>query len=81
MSLERRGIPTATFITHAFAAYAQGLCRMQGLEALPNIVIPHPIASEGCRSQPVRRCSVAYGLLLGGLMAMVGRRSQPLPLK
>jgi hypothetical protein len=46
MSLERRGIPTATFITHAFAQYAQGLCRMQGLEALPNIVIPHPIASR-----------------------------------
>lgn len=46
MSLERRGIPTATFITHAFATYAQGLCRMQGLEALPNIVIPHPIAAR-----------------------------------
>lgn len=46
MALERRGIPTATFITHAFAAYAQGLCRMQGLEGLPNVVIPHPIASR-----------------------------------
>jgi hypothetical protein len=46
MSLEHRGIPTATFITHAFATYAAGLCRMQGLEALPNIVIPHPIASR-----------------------------------
>lgn len=46
MALERRGIPTATFITHAFAAYARGLCRMQGLAALPNVVIPHPIASR-----------------------------------
>ena len=46
MSLERSGIPTATFITHAFANYARGLCRMQGLEALPSIVIPHPIASR-----------------------------------
>ena len=46
MNLERRGIPTATFITHAFATYARGLCRMQGLEALPGIVIPHPIASR-----------------------------------
>lgn len=46
MSLERRGIPTATFITDAFATYARGLCRMQGLETLPNIVIPHPIASR-----------------------------------
>jgi hypothetical protein len=46
MSLERRGIPTATFITQAFATYAKGLCRMQGLDALPNIVIPHPIAAR-----------------------------------
>ena len=46
MSLERRGIPTATFVTHAFAAYAKGLCRMQSLAALPLIVIPHPIASR-----------------------------------
>ena len=46
MSLERRGIPTATFVTHAFASYAKGLCRMQSLAALPVIVIPHPIASR-----------------------------------
>lgn len=46
MSLERRGVPTATFITDAFAAYARGLCRMQGLEALPSVVIPHPIAAR-----------------------------------
>ena len=46
MFLERRGIPTATVITHAFASYARGLCRMQGMEALPVIVIPHPIAAR-----------------------------------
>jgi hypothetical protein len=46
MSLERRGIPTATFVTHAFSQYAKGLCRMQGMETLPVIVIPHPIASR-----------------------------------
>lgn len=46
MNLERRGIPTATFVTHAFAAYAKGLCRMQSLAALPIIVIGHPIASR-----------------------------------
>lgn len=46
MSLERRKIPTATFLTHAFATYAKGLCRLQGLEALPNIVIPHPVAAR-----------------------------------
>jgi hypothetical protein len=46
MALERRGVPTATFITHAFSSYARGLCRMQGLPALPLIIIPHPIASR-----------------------------------
>ena len=46
MSLERRKIPTATFLTHAFATYARGLCRLQGFEALPNIIIPHPVAAR-----------------------------------
>jgi hypothetical protein len=46
MSLERRGIPTATFVTHAFESYARGLSRMQGMEALPLVVIPHPIAAK-----------------------------------
>ena len=46
MTLERRGIPTATFVTHAFATYAQGLCRMQRMKALPLIVIPHPVAAR-----------------------------------
>ncbi len=46
MALERRGIPTATFVTHAFDKYARGLCRMQGMEALPIVVIPHPIAAR-----------------------------------
>jgi len=46
MFLERRGIPTATFVTHAFDKYVRGLCRMQGMEALPVVVIPHPIAAR-----------------------------------
>ncbi len=46
MIFEERGIPTATFITHSFETYARGLCRMQGWEALPLIVIPHPIAAR-----------------------------------
>jgi hypothetical protein len=45
MSLARRGIPTATLITHVFDDYARGLCRMQGLDALPIVVIPHPVAA------------------------------------
>jgi len=46
MALERRGIPTATFITHAFAGYAEGLARMQKMKGLPLIVIPHPVAAR-----------------------------------
>ena len=46
MVLERQGIATATFITHAFEAYARGLCRMQAMETLPIIVIPHPVAAR-----------------------------------
>jgi hypothetical protein len=46
MALERRGVPTATFITHVFNDYARGLCRMQGLDALPIVVIPHPVAAR-----------------------------------
>ena len=46
MFLERRGIPTATVVTHAFDGYARGLARMQGMAALPIVVIPHPIAAR-----------------------------------
>jgi hypothetical protein len=46
MIFEQRGIPSATFVTHSFETYARGLCRMQGWQALPLIVIPHPIAAR-----------------------------------
>ena len=46
MALERQGIPTATFITDAFSAYARGLARMQNMVDLPEVVIPHPIAGR-----------------------------------
>mgnify|MGYP001233640334 CR=1 FL=1 len=46
MSLERNGIPTATYITTAFEKYARGLCRMQSMEALPLIIIQHPVAAR-----------------------------------
>lgn len=46
MALEARNIPTATFLTDAFASYGRGLARMQGMAELPTIVIPHPIAGR-----------------------------------
>ena len=46
MTLERKGIPTATLITHVFEDYARGLARMQGLKDLPIGVIAHPVAAR-----------------------------------
>ena len=46
MTLERKGIPTATLITHVFEDYARGLVRMQGMQDLPITVIPHPVAAR-----------------------------------
>jgi hypothetical protein len=46
MSCERKGIPTVTFVTDSFAAYSKGLCKMQGLEATPLVVLKHPVASR-----------------------------------
>jgi hypothetical protein len=46
MALERKGIPTATLVTDAFATYARGLARMQNMEALPAVVIAHPVAAR-----------------------------------
>lgn len=67
MALERRGIPTATFITHVFRDYARGLCRMQSMEALPIIVLPHPVAARPIDElhQKVRN---AYADVRGALM-------------
>ena len=46
MALERKGIPTATLITHVFEDYARGLARMQGMKDLPITVIAHPVAAR-----------------------------------
>jgi hypothetical protein len=46
MSLERRNVATATFLTDAFAKYGQGLANMQGMPGLPTIVIPHPVTGR-----------------------------------
>jgi hypothetical protein len=68
MELERRGIPTATFITHSFESYARGLCRMQGMETLPLIVIPHPIAAR-----PVEELREKVRAVYGDLRAALVR--------
>jgi hypothetical protein len=67
MTLERRGIPTATFITDAFAKYAAEVCRMQGMQALPSVVIPHPVAArpKAELQEKVRR---VYGKLRAALV-------------
>jgi hypothetical protein len=51
--MEHRGIPVATVITTAFQDSAFALRRMQGLETLPIILIPHPLAAR--QVEEVRR--------------------------
>jgi hypothetical protein len=68
MALERRGIPTATFITHAFASYAQGLTRMQKMSALPLVVIAHPVAAR-----PVAELQEKVRSAYGGVRAALTR--------
>lgn len=46
MALERKGIPTATIVTEAFASYARGLTRMQRMKSLPIVVIAHPVSAR-----------------------------------
>jgi hypothetical protein len=46
MALERKGVATATFVTHTFSSYAEGLCRMQKMQQLPLVVIGHPVAAR-----------------------------------
>ena len=66
MALERRNIPTATFLTDAFAKYGQGLAKMQGMAALPTIVIPHPIASRPAEELQ-NKVRQVYGEVLAAL--------------
>ena len=46
MALEKRNVPTVTFLTDAFASYGKGLAKMQGMPELPAVVIAHPVASR-----------------------------------
>ena len=46
MTFEREGIPTGTIVTTAFSKYGRLLTKMQSMETLPLIVIPHPIAAR-----------------------------------
>ena len=68
MSLERRGVPTATFITQAFSQYARNLTRMQGMEALPVLIIPHPVAARPREALDamVRHVATELGVALTG---------------
>jgi hypothetical protein len=68
MFLERRGIPTATVVTHVFHEYAAGLARMQGLRELPLIVLEHPVAAQPAeilRGRIQAACTQLLTALLG----------------
>ncbi|HAA93181.1 MAG: hypothetical protein CMM48_14230 [Rhodospirillaceae bacterium] len=46
MTFERDNIPTGTIVTDAFSEYGQMLTKMQSMEKLPLVVLPHPIAAR-----------------------------------
>lgn len=46
MTLERKGVATGTIVTEAFAQYGRQLTKLQEMESLPLIVLPHPIAAQ-----------------------------------
>ena len=67
MTLERKGIPTATLITHVFEDYARGLARMQGMKDLPIGVIAHPVAARKPDELRVRIREI-YARIRGSLL-------------
>lgn len=75
MALEHRSVPTATFITDAFSRYAQGLAKMQGMEQLPTIVIPHPIAGR-----PIEELREKVRLVYSEVVSALTRHRSPAPL-
>lgn len=46
MTLERKGLATGTIVTEAFAQYGRQLTKLQEMESLPLIVLPHPVAAQ-----------------------------------
>lgn len=46
MALEKRGLATAVVVTDAFARYARRLAGLSGMEALPLVALPHPVAGR-----------------------------------
>ena len=44
--IRAQGDSDRTFVTHTFSSYAEGLCRMQRMQALPLVVIGHPVAAR-----------------------------------
>lgn len=46
MALEKRGLATAVVVTDAFEKYARRLAGLHGMEALPLVALPHPVAGR-----------------------------------
>ena len=67
MTLERKGLATGTILTEAFATYGRQLTKLQSLERLPLIVLPHPIAAQP--EDHVRSVTrAAFETILGSLL-------------
>ncbi len=46
MELEKRGVPTVTICTDAFAALAREESRNLGMPDLPIVIVRHPLGGE-----------------------------------
>lgn len=71
MTLEQRGIPTATIITDVFTRTAKAYVEMLGVPGFPYLVCQHPITSVGPAELEARARTLApqvRRLLLEGRM-------------
>ena len=60
VELEKRGVPTVTFVTQPFANAARAQAAARGLPDLPIVVVPHEFTWE-TREQIDSKIETAFG--------------------
>ena len=67
MALEKRGLATAVIVTDAFENYARRLAGLSGMEALPLVALPHPVAGRASEEVEAKaaRAELAAALTRG----------------
>ncbi len=70
MTLEKKGIPTATVITHVFERKSRQEAGAFGIADLPLIVLPHPVGQMP--RDKLRALAAALGATLDDLLQAAG---------